>query len=99
MILHDVPRACSFRRFRRTAHLMSDLLGEEGTRELDAFAASIGLRAEWRQNSGSESEHYDLFDGAIGRAVDAGSTEVTGRDLIERVVRPKRAARRAVEVG
>lgn len=93
MILHDVPRAAGFRRFKRTSHLMSDLLGDAGAAELLAFAKRIGLKSEWLQNPGTPTEHFDLFDGAIDRAVAAGSTEVTGRDLIVRVVRPKRAAR------
>jgi len=94
VILLDQPRPVRFRRFRRTAHLMSDLVGVAGTVELDAFAERVGLKAEWRQNSGTETEHYDLFDGAIERAVAAGGVVVTSRDLILRVVRPKRAARK-----
>ena len=93
MILHDKPRPAGFRRFELTSHLMSDVIGPEGTNELDAFARRIGLKVEWRQKSGTETEHYDLFDGAIERAVAAGSVEVRGVDLITRCVRPKRAAR------
>jgi hypothetical protein len=93
MILFDTPRSAGFRRFKLTSHLMSDLIGSAGTAELDTFARSIGLRLGWRQNTGTETEHYDLFDGAIDRARAAGATEVSGRDLITRVVHPKRAAR------
>lgn len=92
MILHDPPRPVNFRRFTVTSHMMSDLPGQQGTDELDAFAVRIGLKTRWRQSSGTPTEHYDLFDGAIFRAIMAGSTEVTGRELIERVVLPKRAA-------
>jgi hypothetical protein len=99
MILHDTPRPVRFRKFRTTSHLMSDLVGAAGTAELDRFACSIGLRVEWRQNTGTETEHYDLFDGAIARAVAAGSVEVPARELITRVVRPKRAARGVVVEG
>ncbi len=78
---------------------MSTLLGAEGTTELLAFGARIGLKARWLQNRGEPTEHWDLFDGAIDRARRAGGAEeVTGRDLIERVVRPKRAARQAAEI-
>lgn len=93
MILMDHPRDVVFRRFRRTSHLMSDVLGETGTAELDRFARGIGLSVRWRQNSGEPTEHYDLFDAAIDRAIAAGAEVVDGRDLIVRVVRPKRAAR------
>lgn len=92
MILHDVPRPVHFRRFKVSSHLMSDLPGQDGTAELDAFAKRIGLKTSWRQNEGTPTEHYDLFDGAIFRAILAGSTEVTGRELVEKCVRPKRAA-------
>ena len=92
MIFNDTPRPVHFLRLKASSHLMSDLPGQEGTAELDAFASRIGLRAEWRQNSGGPTEHYDLFDGAIFRAILAGSVEVTGRELVERCVRPKRAA-------
>lgn len=95
MILHDTPRSTSFRRFSRTCHLMSDLIGEAGTAELDAFARRCGLLVIWRQNSGTETEHYDLFDEAIDHAIAHGSTEVSARELITRVVLPKRAARRS----
>lgn len=92
MILHDKPRPVRFKNFKTTAHMMSTLRGAPGTEELDAFASRIGLRPSWRQNSGTATEHYDLFDGAIERAVAAGSAQVSGRALIERVVRPRRSA-------
>lgn len=95
MILFDGPRAAGFRRFQRTAHCMSDVVGDAGTIELLAFARRIGLKPQWLQKRGTPTEHFDLFDGAIDRARDAGAAEVTGRDLIERVVKPKRAARRS----
>ena len=91
MILIDQWRPTTFRRFRRTAHVMSDLPGQAGTDELDAFVAQLGLRKEWRQNTGEATEHYDLFDAAIARALVAGATLVSTRDLVLRVVRPKRA--------
>lgn len=94
MILYDTPRFCHFRRRRRqTAHLMSDQPGREGTRELVRFARALGLKDEWIQSPGTEKEHYDLFDGAIARAAALGAKEVSSIELINRVVRPKRAFR------
>lgn len=90
MILIDQPRDVEFRRFKRTAHMMSDLPGDEGSIELAAFAAKIGLRAAWLQNRGTPTEHFDLFDGAIQRAISAGATVVEGRELVSRCVTPKR---------
>jgi len=94
MILMDQRRIARFKgRLVQTAHLMSDLPGEAGTAELDAFARRIGIRTKWRQNSGTETEHYDLFGSRLDQAADAGAVVVTGRELIERVVFPKRKAR------
>ena len=94
MILFDHPRTCFHRRRRRqTAHLMSDIVGWNGTGELVQFARALGLKDEWIQFPGTEKEHYDLFDGAIKRAREAGATEVSSVELIKRVVQPKRAVR------
>lgn len=94
MILFDTPRACvgadAFRRYKRTAHLGSTLRGTEGTAELLAFAARIGLKAEWLQASGDAKEHFDLFDGRIGAARALGAIEVTPREFVRQVVTPKR---------
>jgi uncharacterized protein DUF4031 len=92
VIIFDTPRPCVFGRFRRTAHLMSTETGEAALLELDTFATSIGLRRSWRQKTGTEHEHFDLFDGAIERARAAGAVEVTGRELLAQGVYPKRAA-------
>lgn len=92
MILFDHPRAAGFRRFKLTAHMSSDQVGADGTAELLEFGRRIGLKPAWLQNAGTPTEHFDLFDGAIDRARAAGAVEVSGRDLVERVVRPKRAA-------
>lgn len=97
MIYMDEPRPVTFRHFKRTSHLMSTLLGSEGTVELDAFAKRIGLKPAWRQSTAHPTEHYDLFDGAIERAVRAGAIVVTGRELIRLCVKPKRAAAKSQE--
>lgn len=92
MILIDNPSPVHFRTYRRASHCMSTLLGKAGTDELVAFVTGIGLRASWIQNPGEPTEHFDLFDSAIDRAIRAGATVVRGRELIERVVKPKRGA-------
>lgn len=93
MIVYDTPRMVEFRgRSRRSAHLMSTLLGDEGTRELDAFATSIGMKVAWRQRTGEPSEHYDLFDSKIDQAFTAGATCVDPRTLVRMCIRPKRQA-------
>lgn len=75
-----------------SAHLVSDLVDRAAARkELDAFARSIMLRGDWIQNPGTATEHYDLFGGRIGQARAMGAVEITPRELVERVARPKRA--------
>lgn len=76
-------------RFKRTSHMMSDIPGEEGTRELLAFALRIGLKEEWIQHRGGSGEHFDLFDGAIGRAGKKGAIQLERIDLATKVCIPR----------
>lgn len=92
MLVFDRPRPVKFRRFTTTAHLGSTLPGAQGTEELVKFGRSIGLSAGWLQHPGEPQEHFDLFDGAIDRARDAGAQEITPREFVHQVVIPKRAA-------
>lgn len=90
-VFFDSPLPIEYRRFRIGAHLMSDLPGEEGTRELTAFAESIGLRAEWIQEAGTPREHFDLLgSNKIWAARVKGAREVTRRRVVE-VIEAKRA--------
>lgn len=95
MIVFDTPRTVQYRRFRRTAHMASTLIGKQGTAELLTFARSIGLRPQWIQKRGDPHEHFDLFDGKIAAATDAGAKQITPRQFIEQVVWPKRRAQEA----
>jgi hypothetical protein len=90
VIVFDTPRPVRFRHYKRTAHCASDLPGEAGTRELLAFGKRIGLREGWLQHRGQPREHFDLFDGRIEAARKAGAVEIDRREMITRVVRPKR---------
>lgn len=91
-LLFDHPRPVRFRALRTTSHLMSDLADpEEASKELRLFAKKISLHDSWIQNVGMATEHFDLFDGAISRARRAGAEEVSSRDLISRVVVPRRS--------
>lgn len=78
------------RRLGRSAHMISDLPGEDGTKELVAFARGIGLRAEWLQKPGTRHEHFDVFEGRYQRALDAGARVVTRRELVA-IFRAKQA--------
>lgn len=75
MIVMDPPRTDTFRgRKITTAHLVSTLLGAEGTAELIAFAKRIGMKEAWIQHRGEAKEHFDLMGSAVSAAIKAGAT-------------------------
>lgn len=91
MIVMDPPRPDTFRgRQISTAHLVSTLHGAEGTAELLAFAASIGLRASWIQYPGTHREHFDLMGTKCWAAKNAGAVE--DRRLLGQTLLAKRGA-------
>lgn len=79
-------------RFKRTSHMMSDIPGEEGTKELLAFAVRIRLQEDWIQHRGGSGEHFDLFDGAITRAAKKGAIQLEPNELAAKVCAPRREA-------
>lgn len=80
LVAHPERRA-RLGRFKKFCHLVSDLPGEAGHQELQAFARGIGQKDEWAQHVGTAHEHYDLFDGAIGRAARAGARQVERTEM------------------
>ncbi len=66
------------------------MASDESTEELISFAIKIGLKEEWIQNLGEYKEHFDLFDGAITKAISAGVVVVSPRELLANVMHPKR---------
>lgn len=74
----------------RSAHLMSTLSGDAGTRELIAFARALGLHPSWIQYRGQPKEHFDVLgDRKHAAALAAGAELVAPRRLVE-VMRAKR---------
>lgn len=71
-------------RLQFTAHMIADT-----PVELHMMAMAIGLRSEWVQDQGKDSEHYDLTERRRARAVELGAIEVTSRDLV-RIIQRKR---------
>lgn len=80
------------KRLGKSCHLCSDLPGTEGSAELAAFAARIGMRAEWLQKAGTHHEHYDVFGKRRDAAVAAGAREVNRNEIVA-IWRGKRAAK------
>lgn len=76
----------------RAAHLLSDLSGITGTKELMGFAMKIGLKASWLQNGATDTEHFDLMGRMIDAAVQAGALRVDRHRLVE-ILRKKRGER------
>ncbi len=79
------------RRWGPSAHLMSDLTGDEGTRELVAFARALGIPAAALQHAGTYREHFDVAGPWLDEALRAGATQVDRYALVE-ILRRKREA-------
>lgn len=89
MIVMDTPRLDTFRgRQIRTAHLVSTLLGDEGTAELVAFAVSIGMKEAWIQHRDEPREHFDLMGGKCEAAIARGA--VVDKYMLVNAIRAKR---------
>ena len=67
----------------RACHMVSDLPGDEGSRELMEFARRLGLRQAWVQEEDSPLEHFDLVATKRARAVELGAREVGARELLQ----------------
>ena len=70
------------RRWCPSAHLMSDLDGEAGTRELVAFAEALGIPRAALQHPGTAREHFDLAGPWLQAAREAGATVIDRYRLV-----------------
>lgn len=71
MIVMDQPHdwgGAFNRRWGPSAHLISDLAGAEGSRELAAFVAAMGVAWAPVQHPGTYREHQDLAGEWLDRA-------------------------------
>jgi hypothetical protein len=71
-------------------HMISDLPGKAGEQELLDFANGIGLRERWIQRPGTAAAHFDLPPWSRDDAVQAGATQVSTRELVERIALRRR---------
>ena len=71
------------------AHLVSDLPGEGGRRELLDFGMSLGLAKKVHRDR-TYAEHYDIRGAEIERALEAGARIVSRRELAVILRRKKR---------
>ena len=80
---------------RRWCHLLAD-----GTDELHAFAAGLGLKRSRFQSKPGRPwvDHYDIDEDRRREAVARGAIEITRRELCEQIAR-KRASALARNIG
>jgi hypothetical protein len=89
MLIFDDPKIWD-PKYGPSSHLMSTIPGEEGTKELKAFAKKIGLNPAWIQKEGTRKEHFDIFKSMINKAIQAGAKQVSSHELV-RAIRIKAA--------
>lgn len=72
------------------SHLLSDLPGEAGQRELLAFAERLGVDPRWIQNEGTPTEHFDLREPMRQRALALGAVPIRYGREVAAITRAKR---------
>jgi hypothetical protein len=72
-------------------HVLSNLIGPEGSRELRAFVVEFGMRPEWVQYPGSYREHFDARADTGLAMLEKGAQLVTNRELGELLAAKKAA--------
>lgn len=75
----------------RSAHMVSDLLGESGTSELIAFGKLIGIKPAWLQKPGTCYEHFDVMNTRYCAALAAGARQMDSYKCVS-IFRTKREA-------
>lgn len=70
------------RRGDRMYHMLSDIPGAEGGRELRAFATALGFRERWVQYPGGYREHFDVTErDALAILARGGARLISNREL------------------
>jgi len=70
------------RRGDRMYHMLSDIPGAEGARELRTFALSLGFRERWVQYPGGYREHFDVTErDALAILARGGVRLISNREL------------------
>ena len=87
---HDWLRA-GVRRGDRMYHVLSDLIGPEGARELRKAVERCGMRARWVQYPGTYREHFDTH-GMFAECLMRRGARLVGNHEVGGLLRAKRAA-------
>ncbi len=78
----DLPRP-GIRRGDRMYHLLSDLHGPEGTRELLDAARACGMPTRFIQYAGAYREHFDVHGPMVDILLARGARIATNREVGE----------------
>lgn len=76
------------------SHLLSDLGGAEGRRELLDFADRLGIEARWIQKAGTSHEHFDIIEPTRQRALALGAVPIAYGRPVVMLIRGKRISDR-----
>jgi hypothetical protein len=87
---HDWLRA-GVRRGDRMYHVLSDLIGPEGARELREAVERCGMSARWVQYPGTYREHFDAPPDAAACLLGHGARLATNHE-VGALLRAKRTA-------
>ena len=87
---HNWHRA-GVRKGDRMYHVLSNLIGLEGSRELRAFVIEFGMRPEWVQYPGSYREHFDARADTGLAMLAKGARLATNREVGELLAAKKAA--------
>jgi Protein of unknown function (DUF4031) len=79
------------RRGERMYHMLSDISGPEGARELRAFALKLGFRERWVQYPDSYREHFDLTERDAKAILARGGAQLLTNHELGALLAAKRA--------
>lgn len=69
---------------------MGHLVSDKSLDELHDFAAKIGMKREWFQDTGTQHPHYDVMGVMKSKAVRHGAKLVDSRELVKRALKKGR---------
>ncbi|HEU5349785.1 MAG TPA: DUF4031 domain-containing protein, partial [Ktedonobacterales bacterium] len=79
------------RRGDRMYHMLSDIPGPGGTRELREFALKLGFRERWMQYPGGYREHFDVTERDARAILARGDARLIANHELGALLAAKRA--------
>lgn len=87
---HDIPHI-GVRKGERMYHVLSDLVGPAGGRELRTFVRGCGMRPQWVQYEDTYREHFDAH-AHLADCLQRRGARLVGNHEVGALLRAKRAA-------